>query len=448
VPQPADVAHLLRRAGFTADPALVATLAPQSLDAIVDQLLDTSAAPADTAPSFLTEDIGDWEKEYRLLQWWIDRMRTSPVPLQEKMTLFWHGHFATENAKVADMRLMYQQNALFRSMAFGNFRELVRQMSVQPAMLLYLDNAYNRRGSPNENFARELMELFTLGVNQYTQDDVVAAARAWTGHNVLDNDRTVYNFYSSRHDTGQKTFMGVTRNWDGPGTDHNGNVVGPSMIDYLLAEDLAKKTIAARFIATKVWAFFAYPSPPTSVVDDLTAAFLAADLDVAALLRAMFLHTDFYSAAARQGHVRSPVEWLVSALQVFGPALTAAQAHPEWWVEDMGQYLFEPPNVAGWELNGYWLPTTSMWARANWARYVTWRVRNLNSAFLNNTRPPTTVPDAISIAFDAFRIDTPSAGTRARLEGWLTQQRTIASGSTAVANLITLMLLTPDFTVA
>ena len=125
-----------------------------------------------------------------LQQWWLDRMATSTTPLQEKLTLFWHGHFATANYKVADMLLMYQQNALFRvERDRPASATSCKQMSLQPAMLIWLDNDPNVKGSPNENFARELMELFTLGVDQYTQDDVVASARAWTGHNTLDDDR-------------------------------------------------------------------------------------------------------------------------------------------------------------------------------------------------------------------------------------------------------------------
>ncbi len=138
--QPADIAHLLRRAGFGGTAAQIATLATQDWATIVDQLLDFSAVPAVDEPAFLTADIGDWEKEYQLQQWWLDRMATSVAPLQEKLTFFWHGHFATANYKVTDMRLMYLQNTLFRQLATGNFLDLVQQMALQPAMLLWLDN--------------------------------------------------------------------------------------------------------------------------------------------------------------------------------------------------------------------------------------------------------------------------------------------------------------------
>ena len=166
MPPPANVAHLLRRAGFGGTLAEVATLAAQPWATTVDQLLDFSSAPPDVQPLYLTDAAkGDWEKEYLLQQWWLDRMATSTTPLQEKLTLFWHGHFATANYKVGDMLLMYRQNALFRANATGNFRDLVHAMAIQPAMLISLDNDPNVKGSPNENFVRELMELFTLGVD-------------------------------------------------------------------------------------------------------------------------------------------------------------------------------------------------------------------------------------------------------------------------------------------
>jgi uncharacterized protein (DUF1800 family) len=436
VPQPADIAHLLRRAGFGATLSQINTLAAQPWSTTVDQLLDFTSAPADTPPAFLTDDIGDWEKEYHLQHWWLDRMATSPTPLQEKLTLFWHGHFATANYKVTDMTLMYAQNALFRSMACGAFRDLVQQMSLQPAMLLWLDNDPNTKGHPNENFARELMELFTMGVNEYTQDDIVASARAWTGHNCLDGDRTQYHFYPTRHDTGMKTFMGVTQNWD-----------GPDIINFILRDDATHKNIAARFIATKMWTFFAYPNPESPVVDDLAAAFLAHDLSIADLVRAIFNHPAFLSDSAKQGLARSPAEWVVACMKAVG--VTAEDTNPQWWMEDMGQQLFEPPNVSGWRPNSYWLTTSRVWARANWARYIIW----VNDGAVGNTLhdiTSKTVPDAVQFAFDTLNIDSPSPHTRAKLEAWLTAQRadTHAWTNWSFINLLTLVMLSPEMFLA
>lgn len=432
MPTPADIAHLLRRAGFGGTAAEITTLAGQPLDQTVDQLLDFSAAPDDAQPDFLTDDaFADWEREYLLQQWWLDRMATTACPLQEKLALFWHGHFATQNEKVGDMLLMYQQNSLFRHAGAGNFRDLVHSMSLQPAMLIYLDNDPNVAGEPNENFARELMELFTLGVNQYTQLDVEASARAWTGFNTLNSDREQFHFYPTRHDNGMKTFMGVTRNFD-----------GPAIIDYILAENTVKKMTAARFIAKKVWTFFAYSSPDSTLLDAITQAFYDSDLDITTLLRAIFLRPEFYSPTAYQGLVRSPVEWVVALMRTLN--VTAEDTNPQWWMSDMGQQLFEPPNVAGWKNNAYWISTTALWARADFARYLTWFVND--SGFLNQI-PGLSVSAGVQAAFDAFGVDSPATATRTHLQTWLTGQRA-APGQWPdwqFINLTTLTMLSPDF---
>ncbi len=440
VPLPANVAHLLRRAGFGGTNDQVAILAAQPWDATVDQLLDFSSAPADTQPSFLTDgSFADWQREYMLQQWWLDRMATSASPLQEKLTLFWHGHFATANYKVGDMLLMYQQNALFRANATGNFRDLVHSMALQPAMLIWLDNDPNVVGSPNENFARELMELFTLGVNEYSQDDVVSSARAWTGHNTLDGDREQYHFYAGRHDNGMKTFMGVTQNWD-----------GPDIIDAILGSDATHKRIGARFIAAKMWSFFAYPDPESMIVDDLTTAFLANDLSVHDLVRAIFMHPEFVSQKAMQGLVRSPAEWIAASMRVL--SADAEMLNPQWYMDDMGQQLFEPPNVSGWRPNDYWLTTSRLWARAGWANDLVWRT-NVHAGNVQDTLSGIvglSVHDAIQYGFDFFGIDSPSAHTRSKLEAWITKQRadTHAWVNWTFIHLLTLLLLSPEFNLA
>jgi uncharacterized protein (DUF1800 family) len=439
VPQPADIAHLLRRAGFGGTAAQIATLASQDWATTVDQLLDFSAAPADTEPAFLTSDLGDWEKEFNLQAWWLDRMATSTTPLQEKLTLFWHGHFATANSKVDDALLMYRQNSLFRSMASAGFRDLVQQMSLQPAMLIWLDNDPNEKGNPNENFARELMELFTLGVDQYTQDDVVASARAWTGHNTLDSDRTQYHFYPNRHDYGLKTFMGVTQAWD-----------GPDIVNFILRDDPTHKNIAARFIATKMWEFFAYPNPDGYVIADLAYAFLTSDLSIAALVRAIFNHPAFLSPAAKQGLVRTPVEWVVACIRAVG--MSATDANPQWWMSDMGQQLFEPPNVSGWRPNEYWLTTSRLWARASWTRYIIWK-DNIAKTNVGDTLSgivSMSVANAVQHAFDVLGVDSPSSHTRGQLEAWLTGQRADHKAWTnwSFINLLTLVMLSPEVNLA
>jgi uncharacterized protein (DUF1800 family) len=447
----ADVAHLLRRAGFEGTPAEIAALTPLDLPAIVDRLLDFSTNPADDPPpSFSDSTKGDWERMQDLIQWWIDRMATVPHPLQEKLALFWHGHFATQYSKVGSAKDMYDQNHLFRVAGAGSFESLVQQMSLQVAMLIYLDNDPNSKGSPNENFARELMELFTLGVNQYTQADVVASARAWTGHNVdYDADPRVYRFYPERHDTDPKTFMGTTQNWD-----------GPQIITRILTVE-PQRSVAARFIANKLWTFFAYPNPPAALLDALVAAFVGSGLDITTLLRTIFLRPEFCSTAARQGLVRSPVEWIVTVLRTLG--MSAVDANPQWWMEQMGQVLFEPPNVAGWKNNAYWLNSTALWSRADFARNLTWHAHD--AGFLMETTARNaqnqyvmSAGAAVDLALAKFGRDAtvapPSTQTRTVLVDWLNGQRATEASPTwqwpdwAAINLTTMTMLCPDVLLA
>jgi len=423
------------------------------LPTIVDTLLDftPNAVQADSPPpSFADPNKGDWERMQDLIQWWLDRMATVPHPLQEKLALFWHGHFATQYSKVGSAKDMYDQNHLFRTAGTGSFEALVQQMSLQVAMLIYLDNDPNSKGSPNENFARELMELFTLGVNQYTQADVVAAAKAWTGHNVDYNvEPRVYRFYPERHDTTVKSFMGTAQNWD-----------GPQIITRILTVE-PQRSIAARFIAKKLWTFFAYPNPATALLDDLVAAFVGSTLDIRTLLRAIFLRPEFYSATARQGLVRTPVEWIVTVLRTLG--MSAVDANPQWWMEQMGQILFEPPNVAGWKNNAYWLNSTAMWARADFARNLTWHAHEAGFMMETTARTPQnqyvmSSAAAVDFALAKFGRDpavaTGSPWVKSVLVNWLNGQRATEAAPTyqwrdwAAINLTTMTMLSPDVLLA
>jgi uncharacterized protein (DUF1800 family) len=425
----ADVHHLYRRAGFGASPAQVAGLVGYDRAQLVDQLLAADAPTPDIRPSFLDDpELGSYTKRVRLTWWWFDRMATTTRPFHEKMALFWHGHFVSGADKVSNIGHLYEQNRLFRASGRGSVRALTQAMAVQPAMLIYLDNKDNVVGRPNENFSRELMELFTLGVNQYSQDDVVASARAWTGHG-MSND--AYLFRPERHDNGQKTFFGTTANWDGPG-----------IIDHIFTGP--KRATAARFIAGKLWAFLAYPNPEAHVLDAITSAFLAADLDVTALARAILLHDAFWSDTARNGLVRTPTEWMVAAMRATG--LSAETIHPEWYASGMGQELFLPPNVSGWRPNAYWISPSAASAKLAMARNITWRA--IVTPFLADTRN-LPVETAIQAAFDAFHVDSPTPLTRGALQAWLIRQRQEPwTGWVEQRNLITLMLMTPDLQLA
>lgn len=200
---------------------------------------------------------------------------------------------------------------------------------------------------------RESMELFTLGVNQYPQDDVVASARAWTGHG-LESTVTRYVFTTKHHDYGQKTFFGITQDWD-----------GPDILDEILTG--VKKSTVAAFLANKLWSFLAYPNPEPEVSAAITADFLASEnLDITALLRSILNQPQFWSAEARAGLVRSPTEFVVAAMRDAG--LASAVAKPQNYLANMGQELFYPPNVAGWMGDGHWISSAAFWARAGFAR--------------------------------------------------------------------------------
>ena len=427
-----DIAHLLSRSGFGGSAAQIAALVPGGYAAAVDQVLDTTNAPADNAPPELTDPAkGDWERWVATTQWWLDRMATSATPIVEKMTLFWHGHFVSANAKVP-MTELYAQNALFRSGGLGNFQTLCEAVAVQPAMLHYLDNDSNVKGSPNLNFARELMELFTLGVGNYTEADILASARAWTGHGVNETTHT-YEFHSARHDTDPKTFMGVTQNWD-----------GPQIIDFICTNPTVR-LVMARFISRKLWAYFAAPgTPPAGVVEALADVFIANNLEITPVLRALFLRPEFLSTAVRQGLVRPPIDWVVAVLRATG--MSAGLVNPQWYLEQMGQQPFNPPNVSGWRPNAYWLSTTAATARAGFARNVAYHQSNTSVLAATSSKP---IATAIDDALVAFGIPTTPSPTRTALIGWLQAQRAIPySGWAEQGNLVTLVSLAPELQLA
>ena len=432
MPTPAPaVAHLLRRTGFSADPAQVAALAPLDIKDIVERVLAAPAkAPAPATPRIVLDDKAAWWDRYvAMVQAWFDRMATTPAPLAEKMTLFWHGHFTSSLEKVGSHRAIWDQHLLLRRQGLGSFVALAKAVSVDPAMLRYLDNDRNVRGAPNENFARELMELMTLGVNQYTQRDVAEAARAWTGH-TWNKETGQYAFKAERHDPGQKTIFGITKAWN-----------GSQLLDEILLG--SKREVAARFLATKLWGFFAYPGPEPAVVDAVVKPYLATpDLQITALLRAMFLRPEFYSAKARQGLVRSPIEYVVAAMQATGQP--AGVLHPEWWLEGMGQQPFQPPNVSGWRPNGYWISASAQWAKSRFAGFVRWKASE--AGFLAGTKamPPEV---AVRHALAQFGVTAPSAATVGAMRRWVEGERATTRWAEQ-PNLTMLCLLTPEFQLA
>ena len=359
-------------------------------------------------------------------------MRTSPVPLVEKMVLFWHNHFVSGQDKLYDMGLLYTQNQLFRQHALGDYHALVQGMAVDPAMLWYLDNAENVAGREQENFAREVMELFTMGQGNYTEADVISMARAWTGHNVSHDGRS-YLFRSGSHDTGTKVlFGGAPTNWDGPAT---------------LTEILrgSRAVPASRFITAKLFSYLAYPVPVTDpLVATLADGFRANDLSILWLVREILSSDAFWSPTARYALVRNPTEWFVAGMEALG--LPPSECHPEWWMEGTGQQLFYPPNVAGLEaeqlldLDGLGLGPL----RLGLLRALAGQRRRASSP-ASRARPPAAI---VTQGFDRFGIVDPSPTTRAALEAWVTRAKAEGDSWSIPPNLVLLLLVSPDFQLA
>jgi uncharacterized protein (DUF1800 family) len=426
----ADVAHLLRRAGFGGTAAEIdALMGLPSWEAVVDRVLDTSANPPDPIPAAVENREDEWYPPWVAgVQHWLDRMATSPTPIVEKMTLFWHGVFTSSVDKMVP-RLVFKQVRTYRSLALGDLHTLAQAMAKTPAMLIYLDNESNVVGNPNENFARELMELFLLGQGQYTEADVMEMARAWTGHG-YDSVGETYIWYPGRHDNGQKTIWGMTRNWDGPDTITE--IVRGS-----------KQRACARFIATKLWAFLAGPTPSSEVVDALVDAFVAGGMVVESLVRAIFLRPEFRSPAVKTGLLRGPVEWMAATMKVLG--LPASVAHPEWYAERCGQYLYAPPNVGGGRGNDGWVATSTTWGRGSFASHCQWAARD-RGIFAGADRM--TPAAAAQMAFDRFGIAEPSPATRAAVEAYVRGEQTARRGWAIQPSLVVLMMMSPDFQAA
>ena len=394
-------AHLLERGGFGATPEEIERIAVMMPEAAIDWLVDYSELP-DTAPAYDASPIWDPgmdpfpksraeavrkardtgrsmgvsilpEGESRRLQsvvnkffyglrsnavetqrlatWWGERMLVSQRPLEEKMTLFWHGHFATGNNKVRDARMVYQQNEMLRNHATGKFKDLLLGMLRDPAMLVYLDNGENVKDHPNENFGRELLELFTLGVGNYTEQDIREGSRAFTG---WTNDVLEFKFDSAQHDFDSKTFLGQT-----------GPFNGEDIIEIIL-----QQPAAAEFVVAKLYRFFVREDISEVVRRDLAATFRDSGYELKPLLRRMFLSRDFYSSESYATQVKGPVHLVVSTYKKLG--LVELPTIPDFnrLTANLGQTLFNPPNVAGWAGGRTWVTPATLLQRGNLFRSV------------------------------------------------------------------------------
>lgn len=287
----------------------------------------------------------------RVGYWWADRMVASNAPLQEKMALFWHGHYAVNESKVRDYRKLLRELELFHEMGTGSFRDLMVEVAKDPAMLSFLDAGVNVKGAANENFAREIMELFTMGVGNYTENDIREAARAFTGWNYVDLEFVVN---SEQHDTEEKTFLGRTGNFD-----------GVDVIDIIM-----EQSVTADYIAGKLYRFFVRHELSPALQVKLGGVLRDADYQVSALLEAIFLSKDFYSAASVGTHIKSPVELAVSTYRKLGLENVPGVPDFNQATGSLGQTLFRPPTVAGWAGGRSWVTPGLLLERGNFARDV------------------------------------------------------------------------------
>ena len=364
--------HLLNRAGFGGKPVEVSTFVEAGMAGCLKQLFDLGPAPL-KEPEWLSDFnsvnfsrirgmSADQRREFtrrnrqkvRQLQIdWVKRMIAAKSPsdmLWEKMTFFWHGHFATSAQKVKLPPLVYQQLSLFHNHAIGSFRKLLHGIARDPAMLRYLDNNQNRKGKPNENFARELMELFSLGPGNYTEHDIRESARAFTG---WTHDPLNFRMLRRRHDYGQKTFLGKTGNFDG------GDIVN------IILEQPA----CAEFITRKLLRFFGPNQPRDDLVKSLAANFRDYDYELAPLLRDIFSHPDFYSDEVVGSQIKSPIQLVIGTMRTLGVEIRNDRFYLQV-LEMMGQIPYLPPNVKGWPGGNLWIDTSRLLTRYTFAQII------------------------------------------------------------------------------
>jgi hypothetical protein len=398
---PARAAHLIERAGFGGTPEEIARLAKLSPAQAVAELVDYQAIRSESPPfdesqiwdpgmdpfppsraeavriarekgvglgqpvlppgtqrrlqpvvdKFFYSLLANGIETQRLGLWWANRMLGTKRPLEEKLTLFWHGHFATGQNKVRDYRMMLRQNELFRAQASGRFRDLLVGILKDPAMLVYLDNGENIKSHPNENFGRELLELFTMGVGNYSERDVREAARAFTG---WTNDILEFKLDAAQHDGGAKTFLGKT-----------GPLNGEDIVDVILAQP-----VTAEFMTAKLYRFLVRVDLAPAVKTELARTYREGGYDVKPLLKRIFLSRDFYSPASVGTQIKSPVHLFVSTYRKMG--LREIPTIPDFgrMTAALGQSLFEPPNVAGWAGGRTWITPSTLLNRGNLMRGV------------------------------------------------------------------------------
>jgi uncharacterized protein (DUF1800 family) len=383
-----DARHLLARTGFTPSHSELVSFIGMSTEAAVDRILlaaNSSKLPQ-PVPAFVATSIYrqpgqlpsqeerqaqrriQLQEGFELKQWWLWQMLTTQQPLAERMTLFWHNHFATSQQKVLRSMAMWHQHQLLRSHALGSFADLLRGIVRDPAILVYLDNANNRKDAPNENLARELLELFTLGEastsRAYSESDIKEAARALTG-NSIEPDTGAFVFRPRIHDAGHKTIFGQTGNFDADG-----------LVTLLLGQSQT-----ARYIVAKLWLEFVSPTPNATVITKAADAFRQSGYSISVALRVLLVSDDFWATSNRGSLIKSPIDLLVGAARQFQFAVSQPDVLLNRTAA-LGQNLLFPPNVKGWPGGVQWINATTLLERKRTTEQIFSIGNNMNASSL------------------------------------------------------------------
>ncbi len=361
-----EAVHLLLRTGFGATTTQMRALEPMSRAQAIRAILDSVRGHAVTPPpAFLAASRPDWQAHHKsqddeakrvfnrardaeavqLKAWWYSEMLASPSPFTERMVLFWHNHFTSSMDKVRQPDILFRQNALYRTHAIGNFRTLLHAVAKDPAMVRYLDSQANKKGAPNENFARELLELFTLGEGNYSERDIREAARAFTGWHMNDVSGD-FRFNKGQHDDADKTVLGKT-----------GKLDGGDVIDTILA-----RPEVATFLTAKFWREFVSDTPDAAELSRLADIYRDSGYDTRKLLDAIFASDAFWAPYNRGTLVKSPVELLIGTVRTFEIPISDTTPFVEYG-KRLRQDIFNPPNVKGWPGGAWWITTHTLLER-------------------------------------------------------------------------------------
>ena len=359
-----DAKHLALRTSFAASPELMNALLPLSREEAVDYVMtrvepDPLAPPdfvinRESVPKYKELSVDEkrafrklrWQQRQVLKEWWMERMVTTRAPMQEQMLLFWHNHFTTSGQKVGDPVLLYQQHELLRNQSLGRFDLMLRLVMQDPAILNYLDNSQNKKGKPNENLARELLELYTLGEGNYTEQDIKETARALTGW-ASDGPTRSFRFRVGQHDNGRKTILGESSHY-----------TMPQVLDLVL-----NRPGTSQLITSKLWKQFISPQPDPARVAELAEYFKSHQYDIRSLMKQLLMDDAFWAAENRAVLVKSPVEMVVGLYRQMD-AQSAPYRIMAGQSKQLGQDLFTPPNVKGWPIaSTEWVDTATLLKR-------------------------------------------------------------------------------------